>query len=345
LKNEKKIFAKSFLFFSVFVLFTSNALLSADVYAKSVPPGTVELATANYSTMYATIIANDKRVATVSVGFNPVGQVGWDGNDFWIANLGSASVSLISASTNKVVRAIGDFEDPDGALFDPANGMMYVADYGANAVYPVNDTTLAVGNGIPVGSDPEFMAYSPATNEIYVGNIAGSSVSVINTSSNAVITTISVGSSGDAIRGLAYAPNTKDVYVLDESDSGVYQINSHNKIAKFGIFSGFLWNVAYNPINGMIYVTTSTNQANENGAILVINPKTLTLDATISCGKPLCHTQSAPTGITFDSQNGLIYAADENNNVLIPINGTTIAGPVIPAGFDPQGVTAGNPIA
>ncbi len=338
------------------VLFSSSVFLDASAFVSpqsgaegnsaslSSSKPVVEIAVANYAGMSATIAVGHKVIATPLVGYESLGQVGWDGTYFWIPNFGSGSFSLISESTNKVAFDIIGFQGPDGALYDPTNKVVYVTDFTADAVYPVNDSTLVVGNAIPVGVGPEFSAYSPATNEIYVGNGGNSSVSVIDPNNNSVVATIPIGNPGDVVRGLAYVPTTKDIYVLDETNAGVYQINTKNKVVQFGIFSGFPWNIAFNPKNGMLYMTTDTDIATENGLILVINPKTLVLSATISCGKKLCHIQSAPTGVAYDSQNGLMYVSDDNNNLLIPINGTKIVTPLIPTGGYPQGVTAGNPV-
>lgn len=299
----------------------------------------MEVAVENGGSMSVTIVYGEKGKANVSVGYEPSGQIGWDGTYFWIANYGSGSVALIEAADNKLAKEIAGFEGPAGVLYDPSNHFVYVADFNANMVFPVNDTTLEVGRGIPVGLAPEFMAYSPVTNEVYVANQEGGTVSVIN-SSNDVDTTITIGTPGNnGLSGIAYVPSTKSVDVIDYDDFGIYQISSLNEVVNFGIFSGYPWNLTFNPQNGMLYMTATTT-----GQILVVNPKTLELKTEIKCPHAICAQQSIPTGVDYDSQNGLVYVSDEQNNILIPINGTQIVTPVIFTGEFPQGVTAGNPV-
>ena len=323
----------------VLILFSSSAFLVSSAYTGGAASSSnVEVAVANYGSMSVTVASGGKGVDNVSVGYEPLGQIGWDGRYFWIANFGSGSVALIKASDNMLKREISGFKGPAGVLYDPSNHLIYVADFEANTVYPVNDTSLVVGQGIAVGTAPEFMAYSPVTNEVYVANQVAGTVSVIN-SQNEVVKTITIGTPGDnGLSGIAYVPTTKSIYVIDYDDLGLYQISSNNKVVNFGIFSGNPWNLAFNPVNGMLYMT-----ATSTGEILVVNPKTLDLRAEITCPGTICAQQAVPTGVAYDAQNGFVYVSDDANNILIPINGTKIVTPVIPTGEYPQGVTAGNP--
>jgi YVTN family beta-propeller protein len=345
--NSKINNLEKVLLVAVVTLFSLSSLSSAFVFSSAYTKtmnsaNSIKLAVSDYGSNAATIVSpsDNNSVKTVSIGFEPAGQIGWDGKYFWVTNIGSESVSLIQASDNRYARGITGFKEPAGVLYDPSNNVAYVADFGANVVYPVNDTTLATGPAIPVGEAPEFMAYSPVTNEVYVANQEGGTVSVIN-STNSVVATITIGTPGEnGLSGIAYVPTTKSIDVIDFDNFGIYQINSNNRIAKFGIFSGYPWNLVFNPKNGMLYATASST-----GQILVINPKTLDLSSTITCPKKVCATQAAPLGVAYDSQNGLVYVVDDNNDILIPINGTSIVTPAIPTGEYPQGVMVGSPIA
>jgi YVTN family beta-propeller protein len=89
--------------------------------------------------------------------------------------------------------------------------------------------------------------------------------------------------------------------------------------------------VAYDPVDGSIYVTNSVADT-----VMGINATNLSVDTTIPVG-------TSPSGILYDSHDQDLYVANTGSNNVTVINGTTnlTIGPGIPVGVS----GAGNPTA
>jgi YVTN family beta-propeller protein len=98
----------------------------------------------------------------------------------------------IDGATN-TFSALNDVSLPDtgaGAVFNPADGMVYVAIPNGNAVVVVDPTSHSIAASIPVGATPTFVAVNPATNRVYVTNAGDNTLSVIDAVTGTVIQTV-----------------------------------------------------------------------------------------------------------------------------------------------------------
>ncbi len=102
---------------------------------------------------------------------SPVGvwPIGYDPLDGDVYGLNVAGLAVVDGASGKTVATISNVYDPEGYLFDPANGDMYIsnnAGYGELVV--VNGTTNQEVARIELYTGPGAMAYNPVNRAVYV---------------------------------------------------------------------------------------------------------------------------------------------------------------------------------
>ncbi|MGB6501368.1 MAG: hypothetical protein WBG19_08230 [Thermoplasmata archaeon] len=177
-------------------------------------PGTVDVFSATTNTL----------VKAVTVGADPVGMA-YDSalGEIFVANDQSANVSVISTSTNTVVKWVDlPAESPYALVFDPGDSDVFVANYETSYttygnVSVISDATDTVVATIKVGYDPDALAYDAGTSQVFVGGFydygplpGHSNVSIINDSSMKVVLAVDVGNGPNA---MAYDPSQHEIFV------------------------------------------------------------------------------------------------------------------------------------
>ena len=133
----------------------------------------------------------------------------------YIANLSSATVTVVDTKTNAVAATIVTGPAPYGVAFSPDGGSAYITNAYSNSpdnVFVVDTKTNAVTATIPLGAPAIGAVVSPDGRRVYVTSNFGF-VSVIDAASNTVIATIplrrrALGSGGYPRRqqGLCFNP-------------------------------------------------------------------------------------------------------------------------------------------
>jgi YVTN family beta-propeller protein len=114
-----------------------------------------------------------------------------NGKWLYVANMGSANVSVIDTATQKRSAVIPVGEGPNAVAITPDGTKVYVAnylDYTVSVIATANNAVIAT---IRVGRNPTGVAITPDGTKVYVANSLNENVSVIATANNAVIATIS----------------------------------------------------------------------------------------------------------------------------------------------------------
>ena len=234
-------------------------------------------------------------IAQSIIAVNPVT------NKIYVANCGSASVTVIDGANNATttVATVGTF--PISLAVNPATNKIYVANYDSSDVTVIDGvtnatTTLATGYGpfsiavnsitnkvyvanhngnsvtvidgatnftttVAVGNDVYFVAVNPVTNKIYAANFVSNNVTVIDGASNAT-TTLAVSSSAIS---LAVNPVTNKVYVADYDGSKVTIIDGATNTMTSVAAGDDPQSIAVNPVTNQIFV------ANDQSSVTVIN--------------------------------------------------------------------------
>jgi len=198
-------------------------------------------------------------IGVYSVGSQPHGIAIAPGR-LYVANFtglgmpGTVSV-LDSANGLPIASPIPVGRAPNGAAYNPINGMVYVANRDTNDVSVINTTSNAVVATIAVGSMPNGVAVNPVTNRVYVANYGSNSVSVINGETNTVIgSPITVGREPSFI---AVNPSTNKIYVSNHGSSSVTVLRgSDNAVVQTIFLPGALdlYGISINPFTNHLYV-------------------------------------------------------------------------------------------
>jgi len=214
--------------------------------------------------------------------------------------------------------SVGVGDTPEFALYDSADGDVYVANSGSDNVSVLNGT--AVVGTVAVGMMPDWAAFDPANGYVYVTNFGdgstSSTVSVIE--GTTLVATVPVGT---APQFDAYDAANGDVYVSNSGSGDMSIISGTTVVASFGVGS-FPYAIAYDADNGFVYVT---NDASNN--VSVVNGTTVVTSVSVG----------VPDFAAYDAGNGCVYVANYNSASVDVINGTTVVG-TVPVGSRPGSV-------
>jgi len=265
--------------------------------------------------------------ATISVGTGPSGvAIDPTNGTVYVANNGSASVSAISAATNKVTATIGVGTNPVGVAVDPVTHSVWVAD-NAGAVSEISDATNTVTHTIR------------ATEGAGLGNpygiVADSAIGTVYFTDNVTGATWQVNEATDA-EGLAYqSPGGNSTGIaIDSATGNIYPVGANGFAWPFtpvtdndlgAIQLGTLpYGIAYDSANNFFYVANYGD-----GTVSVINPDTYSLIATIPVG-------TQPVGVAVNPGTDTVYVTNLGSNnvsVISDTSNTVIA--TVPVGKGP----------
>lgn len=244
---------------------------------------------------------------------------------------GSFSVTGDENNSFAVVLTIQMMQTPpNSVVYDPKNSLMYSADLKSGSVSVLNTTTVIAN--IKIGSPQTVQNFSfspapirvicdPTTGYIYVTGFNQSAVYVINGTS--VIATIPVGPhSINTIKSLlqastyggAYDPANGIVYLAHQQFSDNLTLIKGTKAIGTVTLPGSPSEIAYDPSNEMLYVTSFAN-----GSIYLVNGTGFVGSINVSSSP-----YSNLIGIDYNPVNHLIYAADNGDSKIDIINGTRL---------------------
>jgi YVTN family beta-propeller protein len=259
--------------------------------------------------------------ASVPVGADPTGIAYSPAtNDVYVANHGSANISVINATTNKVATTLTPVAAALDAVYDPVTTEVYFS-VPASFVTALNTTTNTFGTDLTVGTDPTNLTVDTSNGNVYVANWGSNSVSVINATTYTVaVSAISVGSGPD---GIAYDPSG-EVYVANTDASTVTVIAASNNTVVVPAISlnlpyplySYPQTIAVDPANGLVYVGSgNTDNVSE------INATTHTLVRTT------VELNGGPFTEVFDSGTNSVFVTDiaAEGTVTYEINASTFA--------------------
>ena len=250
--------------------------------------------------------------------------------------------------------------------------MLGCAAAGVLAVGPaVADTSVST----PVGSNPRGMVFDPVNGDVYVGNYGGNSVSVIDGSTNTVVDTIDLGNHKPY--ALAFDPINGDIYVSTPpyNDGGVAVIDGNNDTTANQVIAyvttnilgivdvngipttaqegdGYPLGLAFDPVNGDIYVTESiSTKVQSDGTALHADGTTVTVidgnnDATANTVVGTVKVGNRPVAVAFDAADGGMYVANADDDTVSVIDGTKDAtANTVTSTVGPLGLYAGLGVA
>jgi YVTN family beta-propeller protein len=252
---------------------------------------------------------------TISVGAFPIPVVvNPNTNLIYVGNAGSNTVSVISGSSNTVLKNVTVGFTPAALAMDTNANMVYVANINSGNVSVINATTNTVVATVPVGILPTGIGVDSNLKKVYVANSQSGTVSVIDVlpgspTKNSVISTIPLNS---GTRAVAVIPNNHEVIVTNGFSNVLYVINGTTntliKTLNIGVAAD---PVAVNPTNNLVYTADLGT-----GTVTVVNGTTNTVIASIPVG-------NNPDGIGVNSITKKVYVSDFLDNAVVVINSTT----------------------
>ena len=139
---------------------------------------------------------------TIAVGTNPYGIAVANGY-VYVVNEGSNNVSVISTSSNTVLKTITVGSWPMGIV--ATNGYVYVANNSGNSISIINPATNTVTATVTLAANANPDVLTAYSGYVYTGGIVASAgtgfSTVINTATNAISTTIPINST--SVEGIA----------------------------------------------------------------------------------------------------------------------------------------------
>jgi YVTN family beta-propeller protein len=167
-------------------------------------------------------LATKKVIQNIPVKPNPHWVVFGKNGVFYVTDHQSAVVTVLNASTNRIIKTIQVGETPHSAALSPDGSRLAVTSYNGNAVFLINTATDQMIAQIPVGREPLDITYSRDGRYLFTANNLSNTVSVIDTADNRVIAEIPTGKGPTSISVL---PNGRQAYVTDENDGMIETLN------------------------------------------------------------------------------------------------------------------------
>ena len=239
---------------------------------------------------------------TASTGFGPKG-VDVKGNRYaYVANSGSANVSVIdlwAPDGGSTVALIAVGNGPSGVAVSPTADRAYVSNYDDGTVSVIDTAGNTVVTSISGFSQPYDIAVSPDGSTVWVAEHGTDTVARIQTSDNTVQAHVSVGSDP---AGPVVSPNGAKVYVANFVDGTISVVTT-----------------ADNSVSTLISLTAGVNQIaiTSDGATLFVSN---TLDATVVkvsvAGPSVVGTIPStefdqPYGLDLTPDDSMLFVADE----------------------------------
>ena len=97
-------------------------------------------------------------------------------HEVYVADAGSAAVSVINGTSYTVTATIGVGSGPQAPVLDPGSGNIYVANSGSDNISVISADTDTVASSLPTGSDPAPPVFDNDSGEVYVPSTASDNV-------------------------------------------------------------------------------------------------------------------------------------------------------------------------
>ncbi len=227
-------------------------------------------------------------------------------NELYVPNDAGSNVTVVNATTEKTVASVTVKPHPFSAVFDSANGYIYVGDQGVTTTWisVINGATRSLVTNINMGPAVSELAQGLAIDlsngDLYAGNGQGNNITVVSLSTDKVIGSIPVGDypgsvALDTSNNLLYAANTagENVSVVDTTtNTPVKSIAINTSMLSVGPTA-----VAYDAATGCVYAPSGGGNW-----VSIINTHTNAVIGTVAI-------QGSPKAIAVDPTNGNVYVA------------------------------------
>ena len=153
---------------------------------------------------------------TINVGKNP-SEVTFstDGTQTYVANTGSASVTVINPINKTVRSTLTVGTDPVGA-WPASNGKMYVDNETAKTISVIDVPSAAITETITLGFKPGYVAYHNLSNELWVSDATNGKAVIYHRKDNSWVKKTDINTGADA-HAIAFSDDLKIAYVTNQA--------------------------------------------------------------------------------------------------------------------------------
>lgn len=166
-----------------------------------------------------------RQVATGQLGSHMV-AVSPDGARAYVANMGSASVSVIDLAAMTKLRDVAVGEKPEGIALSLTGDRLWVADRGGASVHVLDTVTWREVARLATGEAPIRVAFSPDGRFAITSNFGAGTLSVFDARTLRTIRTIEVSGNKDFQQvTILFSPNGDQLYVAETGIDRVAEVD------------------------------------------------------------------------------------------------------------------------
>jgi DNA-binding beta-propeller fold protein YncE len=149
---------------------TATAPRSTSTIAFDASRNRVWVVNSDANTVTAINAASNTKLFEPAVGVNPQTIAQAPDGRIWVANAGSANISVLNPDTGALAQTIAlpPGSAPFGVLFNPLGTAAYVSLQGSGNLLRLNPSTGAIQNTLPVGATPRGMAVTGDSSRLLV---------------------------------------------------------------------------------------------------------------------------------------------------------------------------------
>jgi DNA-binding beta-propeller fold protein YncE len=151
----------------------------------------------------------------------------------FVAELGNNSLGVVDLAAGKLLRRIGDLDEPQGVAYDPATDTAYVADGGDGLVHRFKGTELTPLEAIKLGGDADNVRLESEAGRVVVGYGDGA-LALIDAASGKPTTEISLPGHPESFQ-LEHGGPRIFVNVPDAHQITVVDRSTGKQVAKWGL--------------------------------------------------------------------------------------------------------------
>jgi DNA-binding beta-propeller fold protein YncE/protein-tyrosine-phosphatase len=149
----------------------------------------------------------------------------------YVAELGNDSVGIVDLKSQRLLRTVSGFDEPQGIGYEPATDSVYVANGGDGSVRILRGEDFVPITQIELGADADNVRVDPAARRVYVGHGNGA-LAVIDAVSHKRIADIALKGHPESFQ---LDPAGPRIYV-NVPDAGVIQVATRDTNASIAIW-------------------------------------------------------------------------------------------------------------
>ncbi|HLJ85226.1 MAG TPA: YncE family protein [Candidatus Angelobacter sp.] len=270
----------------------------------------VDLTTIDPLTSASTVIAN------INAGSKPVAvALTPDLSRGYVANFGSANVSVFDTATNKVIATIPVDDTPIALAMLPDGSGVYVANFETGTISLIDTATNTVTADFKVSVQPAALALSQDGSRLYVAAFDDFAMRVIATNTNTGIDTVQLVTDPIA---LALSPDGFFAYVANfgASSLSVVDLATNRVVAALPVGNNPS-GVVLTPDGSSLYVS---NQGSSTVSVFDFQRNVSRELTNNDAGIPPNSGFANPIGLASTPDGAFIYVANFNSNTVSVIS-------------------------